>query len=73
MALVVQNDAIYCGEGFKESNFQIFSSRVFWAVILKILVCLYEEVSSSLETIDTHLPQYLEIVRTCSNGQEILQ
>jgi len=26
VALVVQNDAIYCGEEFKESNFQIFSS-----------------------------------------------
>ena len=43
-----------------------------WAVVLKILVCPYEEVSSSLETIGTHLHQYLDIVHTCSTGQEIL-
>ena len=44
-----------------------------WAVVLKILVCPYEEVSSSLETIVTHLHQYLDIVRTCSTAQEILE
>ena len=57
-----------------------FHTMSFWLPVcvslettfLKMLVCPYEEVSSSLETIGTHLHQYLDTVCTRSTGLEIL-